>query len=228
MNTVVILPTYNEKDNIGKLIDEIKKYPVDILVVDDSSPDGTADVVRKKKVNLLINKEKQGLGKAYLTGMKHAVEKLKADVLIQMDADFSHDPSLLPEFLKEIKKNDMVLGSRYIKGGSIPKNWSVYRKFLSYFGNLFIRFSLGWKIHDWSTGYRAVRKEVYENLKKEMEDEMHYGYTFQVVFLYKALHRDFMVKEIPLNFKNRKHGESKLGPEYLKNTFKYILKTKLS
>ncbi|MCM2325888.1 MAG: polyprenol monophosphomannose synthase [Candidatus Woesearchaeota archaeon] len=217
----IIIPTYNERENIGILIDKIRKYiKADILVVDDNSPDGTAIVAKKKKVRVLMNKEKKGLGYAYLKGM----ENCRSKVFIQMDADLSHDPKDLRRFIEKIEENDMVLGSRYIKGGSIPKDWPLHRRFISIYGNRFISLFLG-KQSDWSTGYRAIRREVYEKVKDDIKD--FHGYTYQIAFLNEARKNHFKISEIPIAFKDRTRGKSKLGKEYLINTIKYILKEKI-
>ena len=226
----VIIPTYNERENIMPLIISIEKNlpGAEIIVVDDNSPDGTGELVKKnRKVRLITNPEKTGLGRAYLKGMDYAVKKLKADVLIEIDADFSHDPKDLPALVKMAEEYDLVLGSRYIKGGSIPKKWPFYRKFLSAAGNSFIRFMLGRKIRDWSTGYRAIRKKVYLDIGNEINQDMFYGYTFQIGFLYKAMKRGYKIAEVPIHFRDRTKGKSKLGLEYLLNTFIYIIKIKL-
>lgn len=217
----IIIPTYNEKENIANLIDRIRKY-VDchILIVDDNSPDGTAKEAQMKHVEVLLNKEKKGLGYAYMLGMQHS----KSDILIQMDADLSHDPKYLPDFIEEIKDHDIVLGSRYMKGGSIPKEWPFHRKVISVFGNKFISLFLG-RQSDWSTGYRAVRKEVYLKVKENIKD--YQGYTFQIAFLNEARKQGFKIKDIPIDFRDREKGKSKLGMEYLLNTLKYILKEKM-
>jgi len=242
MNVVMVIPTYNEKGNIEKLLDGLSsvvskisdKYNFQFLVVDDSSPDGTAEMVRKyakgdKRVALLLNKKKMGLGGAYLVGMKFACQKLGADVLFQIDADLSHDPKLVPEFLAKLTAgNDMVLGSRYIGGGAIPKNWGLNRKFLSIVGNWIIRIVIGrLYIHDWTTGYRAIKREVYESVKGELDNERFFGYAFQIGFLHKALAKGYRVGEVPLVFVDRVLGKSKLGSEYLKNTLMYILKARI-
>src|SRR5579859_6006771 len=150
---IIIVPTYNERDNIQKVIPlleevfgRVKNWDMGVLVVDDSSPDKTADVVKTlqkkyKNVHLLVNEKKSGLGGAYLKGMAEAFGKLDAEVVFEFDADLSHDPQKIPDFLRKIDEGyDMVLGSRYIKGGGIPKDWGLDRKFLSVVGNLFIMF----------------------------------------------------------------------------------------
>lgn len=237
----MVIPTYDEKGNIGRAIDELEdvfkqvpeKYEMHILVVDDSSPDGTADEVRSKmkqlkNVHLLINKKKMGLGGAYLSGMKHAVEKLNPDIFFEFDADLSHDPKLVPQFLAKLEEGyDLVLGSRYIKGGAIPDNWGLKRKFYSVVGNMVIMFVLtDFSIRDWTTGYRAIRRYVYDKVHPLLGEERFFGYTFQIGFLHKAVRAGFKAGEVPLKFVDRTLGRSKLGAEYIKNTLIYIFKAR--
>lgn len=238
---VIIIPTYNEKPNIQVLIPLIEKirnkvegWKVEVLVVDDSSPDGTGETVKEleKKypfVHLLVNKKKSGLGGAYLKGMAEAFNNLDADVVFEMDADLSHDPKKVPEFLRALDGGaDMVLGSRYIKGGSIPSNWGLHRKFLSVVGNIVISVILtSVAVRDWTTGYRAIRRSVYESVHEEMENSGRFtGYTFQIGFLHKAVRRGFKIKEVPFHFVDRTVGESKLGTEYITNTLRYLLRVR--
>ena len=238
---IIIIPTYNEAGNLARTLkklsqvfQKINDWQMQILVVDDNSPDGTAQVVKKlqKKysfLKLLLNKEKNGLGAAYLKGMDQAFNQLEADLVFEFDADLSHDPHKIPEMLKRIDQgSDLVLGSRYIKGGSIPENWGLHRKFLSVFGNLFIRtVMMDYSIHDWTTGYRAIKKEVYQAVVKELEFERFFGYTFQIGFLHKALRKNFKISEVAFAFKDREIGKSKIGPEYIKNTLLYIMKVRI-
>lgn len=243
MNTaVIIIPTYNEAENIEKTllaIDAVRSdipngWKLQVLIVDDTSPDGTAEVVKKiqKKlpyVFLVSNPKKSGLGGAYLKGMDEAFMKLKADVIFEFDADLSHDPKKIPAFLQKIDQGyDFVLGSRYIPGGGIPEDWGFHRKFLSVVGNWFIMLVLtNFKIRDWTTGYRAIRKSVYDAVKEEMHSDRFSGYTFQIGFLHKAVRRGFNIAEVPFKFVDRTYGESKLGMEYIKNTLMYIVKVRL-
>lgn len=241
---VIIIPTYNERGNIDRLIPVLvteifptipKRFEMHILVVDDSSPDGTADEVRvlerkHKNVHLFLNKRKAGLGGAYRKGMQHALEKLKADIVFQFDADFSHDPKLIAPMLQKTQEGyDVVLGSRYIAGGSIPENWGLHRKFLSVVGNLIIRIVIThFSIHDWTTGYRAIRSRVVEEVLPKLSGDRFTGYTFQIGFLHKTVRAGFKVAEVPLKFVDRTLGKSKLGAEYIKNTLRYIIKVRLS
>lgn len=238
---VVIIPTYNEKANISKLVQklqevfvQIQNWEMSILVVDDTSPDKTYEIVEKlseqqKNVHLLVNQQKAGLGAAYLKGMAQAFGELGADVVFEFDADLSHDPEKIPEFLLEIEKGaDFVLGSRYIKGGGIPTNWGLHRKFLSVVGNLFINFvMLNFSIRDWTTGYRALTREVYETVHPLLHSDRFTGYTFQIGFLHAVVRRGFVVREVPFKFIDRTSGKSKLGPEYIKNTLLFIFKVRL-
>jgi len=237
---VVIVPTYNERENVAQVIPwlqsvftEIKKWDLHILVVDDTSPDKTYELVKtlQKKyqnLHLVINRQKAGLGSAYLKGMEYAFTTLKADVIFQFDADLSHDATRIPAFLAKIDEGyDLVLGSRYIPGGSIPNNWGWNRKFFSVVGNLVITVTFtNFSIRDWTTGFRALRKSVYEQVAPELTGERFSGYTFQIGFLHKAIRSGFKVTEVPIHFVDRTIGESKLGAEYIKNNLLYIFKVR--
>lgn len=232
---VLILPTYNERENVGTLISAIvdvfhklTDYSLHILVVDDYSPDGTAELVqklsRKNKNITVVSKNKEGLGAAYVFGMDYALSKLAPDLLVQMDADWSHNPLLLPEFVKEIEKGaDFVIGSRYIAGGSIPGNWGLHRKIYSIVGNSVVRFGLG-KLSplDWTSGYRMMKTPVYRKVAEGLG--AYSGYTFQVAFLHRVKRAGFKIVEVPLQFIDRVHGKSKIAPsEYIYNLLLYIL-----
>lgn len=234
MNVVVVLPTYNERDNITQLLKAlsektqgIKGYGFKFLVVDDSSPDGTGDLVKQyqkaNKNTYLLSGKKQGLGKALLRGLTYAVEELKADILVQMDADLSHDPKSLPEFFERLDAGaDYVVGSRYIPGGSIPDNWGIHRKIFSVVGNGIVRYGLGvMAVHDWTGGYRAYRKEYF--LRSRARLERYSGYVFQIAFLHNAIKLGAKVGEVPINFTDRRYGRSKIAPsEYIRNVLEYV------
>lgn len=238
---IVILPTYNESKNIERVIDkletvfaEVKDWRLEILVVDDTSPDKTYEIVQKlqkthPRLHLVINKKKSGLGGAYLKGMAEAFGPLGAQVAFEFDADLSHDASKIPQFLTKVDQGyDLVLGSRYIKGGGIPEDWGWYRKFLSVVGNIIIMTVLtDFRIRDWTGGYRAITKPVYEAVKDELTSERFMGYTFQIGFLHKAIRKGYKVTEVPFKFVDRTEGVSKLGNEYIKNTLLYILRVRL-
>ncbi len=235
MKVTIIIPTYNEKGNVERLIKileedvipKIKNHNINILVADDNSPDGTGSIVRnlmKKWKNLDINTgEKIGLGAAYVRAMTYAVEKLNADIMFEMDADFFHDPFKVPEFLKKIDQGyDLVIGTRYSGGGSIPKNWPLNRKMLSIVGNLIVRVVFTrFSIHDWTGGYRALKKEVFLKEKENLIPLK--GYRFQVGFLYKAVQDGFRVAEIPFQATDRTMGRSKMARgETIVNTLQYV------
>lgn len=243
MKAVVVIPTFNEKENIQRLLKllkevfkKVKGWDFRILVVDDNSPDGTARAVRQcarkyKNIHLLLRKKKVGLGAAYLAGMKEAFEGLEADVVVVMDADLSHKPEYLPEFLKKILGGaDFVVGSRRIPGGAIPQEWPVHRKFLSIVGNTLVTIFLGSRVlTDWTSGYRAIKKDVYKRVRQMIiEDKAEFrGYTFNISFAYHTIIEGFKVVEIPIKFPDRKSGKSKLGLEYLFHTPLFLFKTRL-
>lgn len=243
MKAVIIIPTFNERKNISRLLPAIKRvikkinnWDIELLVVDDNSPDGTVDAVRKitkkdKKVHLLLRKKKVGLGAAYLAGMKEAFGKLKANVVLTMDADLSHNPGYIPHFLSAVEKgSDFVVGSRYVKGGAIAKEWAPHRKFLSIFGNIMVSLLLGKNnLTDWTSGFRAVRKEVYKKVRPFIsEDKAEFkGYTFNISFAHHAVSEGFKTSEVPFQFVDRTSGKSKLGMEYLLHTPLFLFKTRL-
>ncbi|MFA6005465.1 MAG: glycosyltransferase family 2 protein [Patescibacteria group bacterium] len=232
---VVVLPTYNEAGNIEKMLESLNKiirtvhnWDIQIMVVDDSSPDGTGKIVKKlmggtKNLHLIIGK-KQGLGKAYVNGFRNALEKLNPFVLFEMDADLSHDPLLIPVMLKKIEEGaDFVIGSRYMKGGGIPANWGLNRKIYSITANLFIRFGfMNLKVHDWSSGYRAIRAWVVKDMLTDLEK--YNGYIFQIALLDKAIKKNAIIEEVPLKFVDREKGVSKINArEFITNIFGYLL-----
>ena len=239
---VIVIPTYNEAGNVipttealAKIFKQCTDHDLHILDVDDNSPDGTSHVINKliKKypfVHILNNKHKGGLGHAYKKGFVVAIDKYKADIVFEFDADLQHNPGVIPAMLASIDSGaDLVLGSRYIKGGGIPEAWPWYRKFLSIVGNIYIRVVMGnFKIHDWTTGYRAIRTEVVQDILKIMNNSAFHGYTWQIGFLVKTIAKGYKVTEVPFVFRDRTEGSSKLGPEYIINTMRYIMKARLS
>lgn len=243
MKAVILIPTYNERENISHLLPKIravagkiKKWKVDILVVDDNSPDKTADVVRKiatrrKNVHLLLRPKKTGLGAAYLAGMAKAFKNLHADVVLVMDADLSHNPSHIPNFLKKIEEGcDFVVGSRYTNGGSIAKSWAPHRKLLSILGNQIVPLMLGRRaLTDWTSGYRAIRKRVFGKVYPLISDKktMLRGYTFNIAFAHYVVMSGFQVGQVPIKFADRTSGKSKLGLEYLFHTPIFLIHTRL-
>jgi dolichol-phosphate mannosyltransferase len=221
MIIVVIIPTYNEKENIGLLIQTLEQqfhgihHDMRILVVDDNSPDGTANVVRSKmreydNIHLLTGK-KEGLGAAYIRGITYAVAELKADVVFEMDGDFSHKPEDIPCMIAALEQGaDVIIGSRYVTGGSISKDWGLMRKLISRMGNMVARYVAGlYTIRDCTAGFRAIRSNVLANI--ELSDLNVQGYAFQVALLHQAIVSGAKVKEIPVEFIDRTRGRSKLG-----------------
>lgn len=239
---VIIIPTYNERGNIGRTIeallpvfDTVTDWQLEILVVDDTSPDKTyeevAEYVKKdRRIHLLLNANKSGLGGAYIKGMAFAFDKLAADIVFEFDADLSHDPTKIPDFLREIDRGaDMVLGTRYKLGGKLAKDWGWHRKFLSSFGNFTIMIVLAeFRYRDWTSGYRAITKRVFEKVAPKLKGNRFTGYTFQIGSLYYALKAGFKVVEtVPYTFVDRTIGESKIGPEYMKNTLLFIFRMRI-
>lgn len=236
MKIVIILPTFDERENIGyliplleeKIFPTISNYDISILVADDNSPDGTAQVVeelRKRWKNIEISQgPRRGLGAAYIRGMTYAIERMGADVMFEMDADGQHDPTKLPEFLKKVEEGyDMVIGTRYSGGGSIPENWPPQRKAFSIVANLLVRtIFMRFSIHDWTGGYRALRKGVF--LKEKDELVNFNGYIFQISFLHKAVRDGFKIAEVPFHFSDRTLGKSKIAPVgYIFDVLSYVI-----
>lgn len=224
---VIIIPTYNEKENIEKLIKEIFRLntEISILVIDDNSPDGTGkivDALTKKipKLKVVHGEEKKGLGAAYIKALKHVLKE-RPEKLITMDADFSHNPKDISRFLEESDKFDVVVGSRYILGGKTNR-WELWRKILSWGGIKITKFFLGLKIKDCTSGFRCYRIEFLETL--ELDKISSQGYAFQVEMLFEAQRRGFSIGEIPITFSGRKEGESKVDFREIVAFTKSILK----
>jgi len=214
MSTLVILPTYNEAENLASLIQEILTFvpQSDILVVDDNSPDKTGELANTlakndTRIHVLHRKTKEGLGRAYLAGFEwalaHAYEKI-----LQMDADGSHPPSLLPQLVGQLDHFDFVLGSRYVPGGGV-KNWSILRQWISKGGNFYARKLLASPIQDLTGGFKGFRKKVVEHLlQNPISSE---GYCFQIETTFRAFQKGFSYKEIPFIFTERRGGHSKMS-----------------
>lgn len=216
MRSCVVVPTYNEAENIEDVLDILLEIEnLDVLVVDDSSPDGTADIVQNwvdksnGKVQLLTREQKNGLGGAYLFGFDYCLNK-NYEIICEMDADLSHDPKALPQLIDavETKQGDLAIGSRYIEGGQVP-DWPLWRRALSIGGNIYARTVLGLKVNDATAGFRAynsdlLRKIVLNPIKAD-------GYGFQIEMTYITSKLGFKIKEVPITFRDRVKGTSKMG-----------------
>lgn len=222
MRKLVIIPTYNEIENMKALLPVLMKLKqqFDVLVVDDSSPDGTAKFVEEyaktePRVHVLVRAAKQGLGKAYLAGFDWGLKK-GYDVLTEMDADFSHAPSHLDEILALIDSHDVVIGSRYVKGGGTV-NWGILRKIISRGGSLYSRIILGYPLRDWTGGFNCWRKEVLEKIN--LSGIRSNGYSFQIELKYKALKNGYKIHEAPIIFEDRRVGQSKMSLKIVLEAF---------
>lgn len=229
MKTLVVLPTYNERMNLEKLVKEIISFlpEVEILVIDDASPDGTGEVAdelstKMRQVSVVHRSKKMGLGSAYLEGFQYALAK-DFQAVIQMDADFSHSPGALPVLLKELESHDCVIGSRYVEGGGI-QGWSWHRLALSRCANFYCRNILNVPIFDLTGGFRAVRREVLEKLNlRELLSE---GYAFQIELNWRIFRKGFRVRETPIIFSERGGGKSKFGFPIILEAFWMVWKLK--
>ncbi len=218
---MVILPTYNERENIPELVDALFRLDIrnfHLLIVDDNSPDGTgkiADQIAQSqayrgKVNVLHRPQKQGLGPAYIAGYKRALV-LDAQLIIQMDADFSHQPKYIPQLLEEARTHDVVLGSRYVAGGSVDERWGPIRKLLSWWANrLYTPSILGIPVRDTTGGFRLFHRNCLIGL--DLDRIKANGYVFQVEVIYVMYRLGYRIKEIPIHFPDRERGVSKMSP----------------
>lgn len=213
---LIIIPTYNESDNIEKLLDLISRTDpaAHVLIVDDNSPDRTYEIVERLmqtsypgRLFLLKRAGKLGLGTAYIAGFKWALAR-DYDYIFEMDADFSHDPKYLPAFLTAIEKHDLVLGSRYVPGGGV-KNWGLLRKIISRGGSLYARTILGLSLRDLTGGFKCFRRQVLESI--DLDAVKSNGYSFQIEMTYRAKCKGFRICETPIVFEDRTAGKSKMS-----------------
>lgn len=216
---LVIFPTYNERDNIERIIPAVlsKNQSLQVLVVDDNSPDGTGQAADRMagendRIHVLHRDKKDGLGRAYLAGFKWALAE-KFDYIFEMDADFSHNPDYIPDFLKAIKENDLVIGSRYISGVNVI-NWPMSRLLLSYFANFYTRVITGLPVRDGTGGFKCFRREVLETIR--LDEIKSNGYIFQIEVSVRAWKRGFKIKEIPIVFVDREKGVSKMSKKIVR------------
>lgn len=225
---LVIIPTYNEKENIEKIIRKVFSLPtpLHILIVEDNSPDGTATIVKKLQTEfdgrLFIEerKGKLGLGTAYIHGFKWGI-KNQYDFIFEMDADFSHNPEDLPRLLKACEDGaDVSVGSRYVKGGKVS-NWPIGRILMSYFASVYVRIVLWISIKDTTAGFKCYKRKVLESIK--LDEIKFIGYAFQIEMKYTAIKKGFKVAEVPITFIDRKEGVSKMSTSIFKEAFLGVL-----
>lgn len=214
MKTLIIIPTYNERENLEPLLERIfANVPgAEVLIVDDNSPDGTGAVAdqaaaRDSRVHVMHRAGKQGLGSAYVAGFRYAIER-DYEAIFEMDADFSHNPESLPVFLRELENADLVLGSRYLNGVTVV-NWPIKRLILSYSANVYSRVITGMRVKDLTGGYKCFRRRVLEAI--DWERVRSDGYAFQIEITFKAWRKGFRIREIPILFVDRTAGESKMS-----------------
>jgi len=228
---LVIVPTYNEKENIRALIEAVTMLPVrfDLLIVDDNSPDGTGEIVSgisksSENVHLLSREGKQGLGTAYLTGFKWAIEN-KYDIICEMDADFSHDPRDLVRLYETcMNGTDLAIGSRYISGVNVI-NWPLGRVLMSYAASIYVRIITGMKIKDTTAGFKAYKREVLETIGPDNIRSK--GYAFQIEMKFATWKYGFKIKEIPIVFTDRKLGTSKMSGGIFNEALWGVLRMKI-
>lgn len=212
---LVIVPTYNERENVVRLVESaLAQDPrLEVLVVDDGSPDGTGALVdalaaREPRVHVLHRERKLGLGTAYLAGFRWALER-EFSCVFEMDADFSHDPAHLPQFLEAIRQADLVLGSRYRHNRVTVVNWPMSRLLLSFFANIYARVVTGLPLYDATGGFKCYRREVLQAI--DLQDVRSNGYAFQIEMSFRAWRRGFRIVEIPIVFVDRTEGQSKMS-----------------
>ena len=228
--TLIIVPTFNELDNITKLIPDLlsRSANPDILIVDDNSPDGTAEFIQQlalsnDRIHLIKREKKMGLGTAYIAGFKFAL-KNNYDFIFEMDADYSHDPKEIPNFLNAIQENDLVLGSRYSNGVNVV-NWPMRRLLLSYFANIYTRIVTGLPVKDATGGFKCFRRKVLETINLDRVKSN--GYAFQIEMTYKAFKKGFRIKEIPIIFIDRMKGKSKMSKRIVREAIFMVWKLRL-
>ncbi len=224
-DSIVLIPTYNEIENVSQMIDAVMALPIDIdiLIIDDNSPDGTAQIVREKQkeypeyLHLLSRAGKEGLGKAYIAGFRWALEH-GYEYITEMDCDFSHPINKLADLVSAVRSRtcDVAIGSRYIKGGEI-KNWPLGRIFISYGASLYVRLITGLRIKDLTAGFVCYHRSVLEHI--DLDYIRFHGYAFQIEMKYIAHSLGFMVRELPITFEDRVLGSSKMSPKIFGEAF---------
>lgn len=217
MKTIVVTPTYNEAENLPKLVDEILSLNLDnleILVVDDNSPDGTGQIADQlaqrypHRIEVIHRRGKLGLGTAYVTGFTRALSK-GAEVIIEMDADLSHPPQSIPKLLEKIEDYDVVIGSRYVSEGRVDPDLPLWRGFLSRAGNSYVRLITGLKVHDATSGFRCFKREVLDGI--DLRRVRSTNYAFQIEMAYACQRKGYRLIEVPISFRARSRGKSKIS-----------------
>lgn len=228
---LVCIPTYNERDNVEPITRAVLAADprVDVLIVDDNSPDGTGQVADRLaaedgRVRVLHRARKEGLGRAYLAAFRWALEQ-GYQLVMEMDADFSHDPRYLPKFLEASKDADLVLGSRYVQGGGTV-NWGAARRTISKGGSLYARTILGVDVHDLTGGFKLFHRRVLEAI--ELDAVRSTGYAFQIELTYRTLKKGFRVKELPIVFEDRRVGQSKMSRKIFLEALTMVWKLRLT
>ncbi|OGU07815.1 MAG: dolichyl-phosphate beta-D-mannosyltransferase [Gemmatimonadetes bacterium RBG_16_66_8] len=228
---LVIIPTYNEAENLGVIVPRVLEQDrrIEVLVVDDGSPDGTGVIADQMagvepRVHVLHRSGKLGLGTAYVTGFRWALEN-GFDYIFEMDADFSHDPKHLPEFLAAIKEADLVLGSRYLRGKVTVLNWPMGRLLLSYFANIYARVVTGLQVYDATGGFKCFRRSVLEAI--DLTKVRSNGYAFQIEMSLRASKRGFRIVEIPIRFVDRADGTSKMSGKIVREAVWMVWRLRL-
>ncbi|MBN1756559.1 polyprenol monophosphomannose synthase [bacterium] len=230
MRVLVVMPTYNEAENIRQIVPAVLQThnSIELLVVDDGSPDGTGTLVDKmveqdSRVHIIHREEKSGLGSAYVAGFKYALSH-KYDLIFEMDADFSHNPKYLPEMIKLAEKYDVVIGSRYVKGVNVV-NWPMKRLLLSYYANVYTRLVTGVKIMDGTGGFQCFHREVLEAIDL---DRVHSdGYSFQIEMKFKSWKKGFKLYEHPIIFMDREKGTSKMSKKIVREAIVMVWRLRL-
>jgi dolichol-phosphate mannosyltransferase len=212
-SVAVVIPTYNERENLSSIVNSVTRFGYRVLVVDDNSPDGTGDLAdglahESELVRVLHRTSKQGLGPAYADGFRQAIGA-GAEILCEMDADFSHDPATLPRLVAAVERGaDLAIGSRYVEGGGVP-DWPFHRRMLSKGGNTYAKLMLQLPVNDATGGFRAFRKEALTRLHPETC--LASGYAFQVEMTWRAVREGMRIEEVPITFRDRTAGKSKMG-----------------
>ena len=226
-DTLVIIPTYNEKENAREIAAAVLKYSpnVEILFVDDNSPDGTGHLldelsVREPRVHVLHRKEKQGLGRAYIAGFKWALER-KYEFMFEMDADFSHNPASIPEFYKAAQTADLVLGTRYLNGVRVI-NWPLPRLILSKGAAVYVRLVTGMPVTDPTGGFKCFRRGALENIN--LDKITSNGYSFQIEMSHQTWMNGFRIQEVPITFEERRSGASKMSSAIVREALLMVWK----